>query len=315
MKINNLDDLIKLSKMYDPLEKKKYVINMKVLNRCLNNLIKLNSMIGMKAIKQNVVNLFFFYLQDFYGEEKKQMLHTIIEGTPGSGKTEVAQILAKLYYDLGIVKTNKFIIAKRSDLIGKYLGHTAANTQKIFDKAEDGVIFIDEAYSLGNKKGSDSFSKECIDTINQNLTEKKGKVIVIIAGYKKELMESFFSYNPGLLRRFPFRFTINPYSAEDLMKIYLKKLNDDKWSISENSIKIDFFIKNKNFFKYNGGDMETLWGFTKIVHARRVFGLNINKRKKINKQDLNEAFKLFTNNDEVKNRNNEIRKNIFSMYL
>ena len=207
--IKNLDDLIELAKSYDPDEKKKYVINLKVLNRCLDSLIELNNMIGMKDIKQNIINLFFFYLQNLYKDgSNNQMLHTIIEGKPGSGKTEVAKILAKIYFNLGIIKTSKFIIARRADLIGKYLGHTAANTQEIFDKAEDGVIFIDEAYSLGNKEGSDSFSKECIDTINQNLTEKKGKVIVIIAGYKKQLEESFFSYNPGLIRRFPFRYTI-----------------------------------------------------------------------------------------------------------
>jgi len=317
MKINTLDDLIKLAKKYDATSKKKYVINMKVLNRCLDTLIELNNMIGMESIKNNIINLFFFYLQNFYGDEKKQMLHTIIEGTPGSGKTEVAKIMAKLYYNLGIVKTNKFIIARRSDLIGKYLGHTAANTQKIFNDAENGVIFIDEAYSLGNKMGTDSFSKECIDTINQNLTEKKGKVIVIIAGYKKQLMESFFSYNPGLLRRFPFRYTINSYSADDLMKIYLKMMKDDKWTLYDKSITIKFFEKNKPFFKYNGGDMEILWGFTKITHARRVFGLDINKRKKINQTDLDQAFKLFASNDEVKNRNNrtEIDRSLRSMYL
>ena len=316
MEVKSIDDLIKLAKTYDPESEKKYVINLKVLNRCLGTLIELNNMIGMKSIKDNIINLFFFYLQDFYND-KGQMLHTIIEGSPGSGKTEVAKILAKLYYNLGIVKTNKFIIAKRSDLIGKYLGHTAANTQKIFDDAENGVIFIDEAYSLGNEKGTDSFSKECIDTINQNLTEKKKNVIVIIAGYKRELETSFFRYNPGLLRRFPFRYTILPYSANDLMKIYFKMMNDDKWSIKDNSITLKFFEKNIKFFKYSGGDMETLWNFTKITHSRRVFGKIISERKKIIINDLKSAFLLFATNEEVKNRNNEDKDNNsnYSMYL
>ena len=147
----------------------------------------------MKDIKQNIINLFFFYLQNLYKDgSNNQMLHTIIEGKPGSGKTEVAKILAKIYFNLGIIKTSKFVIARRSDLIGKYLGHTAANTQEIFDKAENGVIFIDEAYSLGNKQGTDSFSKECIDTINQNLTEKKGKVIVIITITKIKRKSNYY---------------------------------------------------------------------------------------------------------------------------
>ena len=273
-------------------------------------------MIGMSDIKNRIIDLFFFYLQNFMkNESKNNMLHTIIEGSPGSGKTEVSKILAKLYHKLGIVKTDKFIIAKRSDLIGKYLGHTAIKTQEVFDRAKNGVLFIDEAYSLGNSEGKDSFSKECIDTINQNLTEKKGEIIVIIAGYKKQLKESFFSYNPGLLRRFPFRFTIGDYTPEDLMEIYKKMIKDNEWELSnKNKIKLDFFIKNKEFFPYNGGDMETLWHFTKIVHSRRVFGLDIEFRKKITNEDLNNAFKLFITNDEVKNRKNNrnISKEILS---
>lgn len=305
--IKNLDDLIELAKSYDPDEKKKYVINLKVLNRCLDSLIELNNMIGMKDIKQNIINLFFFYLQNLYKDgSNNQMLHTIIEGKPGSGKTEVAKILAKIYFNLGIIKTSKFIIARRSDLIGKYLGHTAANTQDIFNKAENGVIFIDEAYSLGNKQGTDSFSKECIDTINQNLTEKKGKVIVIIAGYKKQLEESFFSYNPGLIRRFPFRYTIGEYTSQDLMDIYKKMVKDNEWELSDkNKITLKFFEKNKVYFKYNGGDMETMWNFTKITHSRRVFGKDISKRKKITQKDLDEALKLFISNDEIKKRNDK----------
>ena len=209
---------------------------------------------------------------------------------------------------MGIVKSKKFRIAKRSDLIGKYLGHTAMKTQEVFDKIKNGVLFIDEAYSLGNSEGKDSFSKECIDTINQNLTEMKDEVIVIIAGYKKQLQESFFSYNPGLLRRFPFRFTIDEYSHKDLMNIYFKMIKQDEWLLDEdNKINSSFFKKNRDFFPFNGGDMEILWNFTKIVHSRRVFGQSINLRKKINQLDLDKAFKLFTSNDEVKNRKDKLK--------
>lgn len=112
---------------------------------------------------------------------------------------------------------------KRSDLIGKYLGHTAKLTQEVFDNSKGGILFIDEAYSLGNPEQRDSFSKECIDTINQNLTENKDTV-VFIAGYKEQLNESFFSYNPGLNRRFKMRLTVDKYNAEDLRQIFIKKL-------------------------------------------------------------------------------------------
>ena len=129
------------------------------------------------------------------------------------------------------------------------------------------------------------------------------------------MQESFFSYNPGLMRRFPFRYTINPYTAEDLMNIYLKMMRDDKWEEYDKSIDIKFFEKNKPYFRYNGGDMEILWDFTKITHAKRVFGKEINKRKKITQLDLDRAFKLFIGNEEVKKRNDEISRSLHGMYL
>ena len=134
-----------------------------------------------------------------------------------------------------IIKNNQdefiFRIVKRADLIGKYLGHTAAKTQEVIDSCKGGVLFIDEAYSLGNAEGRDSFSKECIDTLNQNLSENKNNLLCIIAGYKESLEKCFFSYNEGLNRRFSFRYNIEPYSAEQLRDIFLCKLREIKWDI------------------------------------------------------------------------------------
>lgn len=316
--INTLKDLIELGKTYIPKDEKRYVINLKLLNRCTPFLEELNSMIGMQSIKETIVDLIFYYLQNFYKDDKSEnMLHTIIEGTPGCGKTEVAKILGKIYYGLGLIPKSKFTSVKRSDLIGKYLGHTAKMTQDVFNKAEGGILFIDEAYALGNPEGKDSFAKECIDTINQNLTEKKGKIIVIIAGYKEQLMSSFFSYNPGLARRFPFRFTINNYTGVELRLIYMKMVNENNWSLlNKKSLKVKFFEDNLEYFKYSGGDMEILFHLTKITHARRVFGKGIKIRKKISYADLEKAFELFLNNDEVKKRKDTTSHNILSrMYI
>jgi len=247
------------------------------------------------------------------------MWHLVIQGTPGSGKTEVAKILGKLYYALGISKKDSFKSVKRSDLIGKYLGHTAKMTQEVFDGAKGGILFIDEAYSLGNPEGRDSFSKECIDTINQNLTENKD-VIVFIAGYKQQLDDSFFSYNPGLNRRFKMRLTVDKYSAGELRDIYIKKIRDDKWNIMDDDEKINiplkFFEKNYEMFKYNGGDMENLWHLTKISHARRIFGKEHKYMKRITAVDIEKAFSSYMSNDEFKNRKDDIQKYIFnSMYV
>jgi SpoVK/Ycf46/Vps4 family AAA+-type ATPase len=309
--IKTLQDLIDLGETYDPLDKKRYVIHMRALHKCLQPLKDLQAMIGMKLVKDMILDLIFFRLQNIKDNDKDELWHTVIQGSPGTGKTEISKMLGKVFYGLGICKKDKFTAVKRSDMIGKYLGHTAKMTQEVFDNAKGGVLFIDEAYSLGNPEGRDSFSKECIDTINQNLTENKD-TIVFIAGYKEQLDESFFAYNPGLNRRFKFRINVDKYDASDLRLIYLKKIRDDGWEIwekdDEKQIPLEFFTKNRDMFKYNGGDMENLWHLTKIAHARRIFGKSNDYKKKINKEDIQKAFDIYLNNDEVKNRKDDMKK-------
>jgi len=312
--IKTINDLIELGLTYDPNDTKRYVINLRALNKCVEPLRDLNKMIGMKNVKEMIIDLMFFRLQNLRDGDN-EMWHLVIQGTPGSGKTEIAKILGKLYYALGIAKKDSFTPVKRSELIGKFLGHTAKMTQEVFDNAKGGILFIDEAYSLGNPDGKDSFSKECIDTINQNLTENKD-VIVFIAGYKEQLDESFFSYNPGLNRRFKMRITVDKYSAGELREIYIKKIMDDKWEVMENdlitNIPLKFFEKNYEMFKYNGGDMENLWHLTKICHARRIFGKELIYMKKIIDKDLEKAFNNYLCNDEFKNRKDDIKKYLYN---
>lgn len=308
IKINNLDDLIKLGESYDENSPVKYVINLKLLNRCVPELKELNSMIGMKSIKQNILDIFYFYFQDFTkNDQNKHMMHSIIEGDPGCGKTEVAKILSKLYYKMGVVKQNKFTQITREDCMGRYLGQTEEKTKALFSKAKGGVIFIDEAYSMGYEKnvgqgGGSSYSQIFIDMLTSMLTEEKGNTVVILAGYAEDIKEKLFSHNKGLFRRFPYRFTIKKYTAKQLELIYKKKVKDDDWQFLDNKLDPTFFKKRKKYFKYSGGDMETLWAFTKKAHAKRVFGCLPCYRKKITQEDLTNAFKMFVSNAEVKER-------------
>ena len=316
-KVETLTDLIDLGKMYDPNKKVRYNFDLKRLNNLIEPLTKLRDIIGMETVKKTVVNHIIYYLQDFHvGYD--DMMHTVIQGPPGVGKTLLGRLLGEIYYGLGVIKGNKglkkkkknadpnekfaFKIVKRSDLIGKYLGHTASKTQQAIDDAEGGVLFIDEAYSLGNPEGRDSFSKECIDTINQNLSENKGKFLCIIAGYKDSLDKCFFAYNEGLRRRFSFVYTIEPYTASELRAIFIKMVKDIKWDIvSETDIGLDFFEKNYSSFKYYGGDMETLLFNCKLEHSKRTFGTN-DIKKKFNRSDLENGFKVFIfNRKENKN--------------
>ena len=192
-KINSLDDLIKLGEKYD--KTKRYDFDMRKLNKMIPSIEKINKFIGMDSIKNNLVDHILFYLQSEnlnLDNNEKDIMHTVITGPPGVGKTEFAKALGELYLKMGILKNNKFFKVTRSDLVAKYLGQTAIKTRDMINKCKGGVMFIDEVYSLGSKELRDSFSKEAIDTLNEHLTEMKNDFICIVAGYKDDVENCFF---------------------------------------------------------------------------------------------------------------------------
>ena len=348
--INCIGDLINLCNEYKLAENVEYNIDMKSLHKINDDLVDLNNMIGMKTLKENIVDQLLFYLQNLHiykdtsngnkhgNVEMGDFLHTVIYGSPGTGKTEVAKIIGRIYANLGIIKNkpsllsdkkklasvssssssssrSKFKKVTRSDLIAGYLGQTALKTKDVIKDSLGGVLFIDEAYALGNTDKRDSFSKECIDTLCEALSDNKDSLMVIIAGYEKELNECFFSYNEGLNSRFIWRFKVDDYVAEDLRNIFVKKARDFGWLVEE-ELKVEWFEKNMKYFKYYGRDMETLFTKTKIAHSRRVFCKPDEMKKKIIMKDLENGFELFIKNEEVKNRvNDNGLKVLQNMYL
>lgn len=322
--IKTLTDLIDLGKRYESMVQKKieiekdivkdlknektalykldnkyYSVNLEKIVKLVQPLTDLNSMIGLDKIKTDLVDMILYYLQNFE-MTNNNILHTVIEGPPGVGKTEIGKIIGKVYNALGIIPSTKFKIVKRTDLIGKYVGQTAHNVQNIIDEADGGVLFIDEAYSLGSRR-TDDYSKECMDVLNQNLSENKRKFICIIAGYADELEECFFAQNPGLRRRFPFKYTIDGYSPSEMSMIFKKKIDDIKWKLDD-SIDIEqFFKKEKDNFKFYGGDIDNFITACKYCHSRRVFGHAINLKKILTNTDINTGFKRYVSNKkEVK---------------
>lgn len=306
IEINNINDLLSLIEKYPLNDKIEYNINMNSLHKIKEPLIELNNMIGMKNIKENILYQLLYFIQDMHkiGTNTNDFMHTVIYGIPGTGKTEVAKIIGKIFANLGILKKGTFKKVTRNDLIAGYLGQTAIKTKAVINESLGGVLFIDEVYSLGNTDKKDSFSKECIDTLCEALSDKKDELMVIIAGYEKELNECFFSYNEGLSSRFTWRFNTDEYNSGELYQIFKKKVDNIGWTL-DNEITVKWFDKNKKNFKFQGRDMEILLFKTKIVHSKRVFCRPLEEKTKIIVKDLEKGLELFL-------KNNDVSKNIMS---
>jgi len=264
--LKSIDDIINLPE-------DKYIRHNKYLNKVLKireSLISLNNLIGLDNIKKEIFKHVIYFIMNDNEIKENNRLHTVIQGPPGVGKTELGKILSKIYLEIGILENDKINIVKRSDLIGGYLGQTAIKTQEAIDEAMGGVLFIDEAYSLGDKDNKDSYSKECLDTLNMNLTENGNKFICIIAGYEEDLEKCFFSTNSGLERRFNFRYTIDKYSDDEMVQIFKYKALHENWDLQVTDEELKEFFEN-NEFPYYGGDIERLIFQSQLTASLRTF--------------------------------------------
>jgi len=299
--IHNIGNKYSLDKYYN--------LDIVRLNNIKNPLIKLSKMIGLDEVKSRIVDIILYYLQRL-DIKNYDLLHTIIDGAPGTGKTEIAHIYSEILVGLGILSKNTFKTAKKNDFIGGYLGHTAMKTMKLLEEVKGGVLFIDEIYSFGNgdgKDGKDIYAKEFVDLLMQYMSENKGDFVLVVAGYKNDIKRFFLSMNDGLERRFPIHLSIGEYSPLEMYKIFLKKVEELKWSlINENdddtAFYITFFEDNKEYFKFFGGDMEVLLTKCKYAHSRNLLEDHSKKHRIITISDFNNGFLLFKQNPEIEER-------------
>jgi len=311
--VRTLDDLIHLALNY-----KGNLYNWYTLWKLALPLSKLKKMVGMETLKKSVVDQVIYCIQDLHKKSgdihDRELLHTVICGPPGCGKTTVSKILAEIYCALGILPTSKIVVAGKEDFIGPYIGQTEPKTMRVLNSALGGVLFIDEAYSLGysGRSGTpDSFSKVIMDLLNRYLSEHQGEFICIIAGYREDLEKYFFSANKGLERRFPITYNIEGYSAKELLEIFIKKVEAGNWSLDQNAVNVGFFERNKKHFKYYGGDMEVLFGYCKRAHSRRIFGSS-KERKVLTKKDLERGMTQFLKNNNRGQIDDEVIRRYFS---
>ena len=300
--MQSLSDIISIVNKNEYNPSYEYNIDLKSLHNIKDELIELNNMIGMETLKKSVLEQLVYFSQELHlGDNVSDFKHTVIYGPPGTGKTEIAKIIGKMYSKLGILKNNVFKKVTRSDLVAGYLGQTAIKTKKVITETLGGVLFIDEAYSLASKEDNDIYSKECIDTLCEALSNHKNELMVIIAGYEDELNETFFRINRGMESRFIWRFKIDEYSSKELMSIFKKKVKEQEWAFeNEDSIKEKWFNEKKSKFKGYGRDMELLLLYVKIAHGKRIYGKSKDLRKKITLDDLNNGFETFEKNKNIK---------------
>ena len=224
-------------------------------------------------------------------------------GPPGTGKTTVARLLAKIYKEIGILSKGQLIEVDRADLIGGYVGQTALKVQGVIESALGGILFIDEAYSLTYSDNSNDYGQEAIETLLKAMEDNRNDLIVIAAGYP-ELMKKFINSNPGLRSRFNNYINFPDYTVEELEQIFMQMCKESDYTVSiEASEEIHQILEQKyeqrdtNFA--NAREVRNLYERLIISQANRIFdfsNLTNDVLMRFEKVDVENARKHYKNN-------------------
>lgn len=218
---------------------------------------KLDALVGLASVKKDITKLSNFIRINTIRKEhglagSSISYHCVFTGNPGTGKTTVARIIAGIYRELGVLSKGHLVETDRSGLVAEYVGQTAVKTNKVIDSALDGILFIDEAYSLATG-GTNDYGLEAIATLLKRMEDDRDRLVVILAGYGNE-MNTFINSNPGLASRFNRYIHFPDYDAEELYEIFRRNVQKHEYRLSpEAEIKLKSLLadavahKDKNF--------------------------------------------------------------------
>ena len=281
-----------------------------ILNKALT---QLNEMIGLEEVK-NEVNNFMQELEgrkitSKYGKIKSSRpnLNMMFLGPPGTGKTEVARILAKILYGIGFSRTSNFVEASRDTIIGKYIGHTEANMDQLIKASLGGVLFIDEAYALASTGDSNDFGKEAINVLIKAMEDKREDLVVILAGYRAE-MQYLLNMNEGFQSRIAYTFEFPDYTTEELAELGVMMLQNQGFNCFGLEEEIEKgILKNSRQGTVSGNARWVRQFIEKVIkhyHVRVVTESNVENIGYIRLSDINMALGL-NNKEQANDQRNE----------
>lgn len=249
---------------------------------------ELDSLIGLEKIKSLIREIYAFV--EIQKKRQKEdlvsdstVLHMVFKGNPGTGKTTVARIIGRLFKELGVLQKGHVLETERADIVGEYIGHTAQKTREQIKKAQGGILFIDEAYSLA-RGGEKDFGKEAIDCLCKGMEDGRDTFILILAGYSDEMVW-FMETNPGLRSRFPIQLTFPDYSTSQLIDIADKMLKERQYALSPPARdELRLIIEMKSKKHQHNGNARLVRNL--IERSMRTQAVRLIEKKELTREDL-----------------------------
>ena len=262
----------------------------------------LNKLIGLASVKRTVREYeALIRAAKSRGQDPRELLqpYFVMTGNPGTGKTTVARIMGRIFKEIGYLPSDHVIEASREDLVAGYIGQTAIKTREILEKSLGGTLFIDEAYSLVDRQsGGEDFGREAIETLLKFMEDNRGRLVVVAAGYDRE-MRNFLNSNPGLRSRFTNVINFPDYTADECVTIFLRMLQAQRFTVPDNvpaRLPEVFNLLKAAPNWSNGRDVRTFLEFVARVQARRISGHPDGDPYLITQDDVEESLQEFLKN-------------------